>query len=566
MQKIKGFLERFMETPWQRVCFYLLLAFMAAWFHNLENQDELWNYAFASNIANGLLPYRDFNLLQTPLSCLVNGIAIFIFGHHLLVIRMTGAVLFTGIAAMADRITRQLGAKGIYQMFVPVVFLCMFFWNVFLEYSCLIMFFELCLISFDLDWSNGKEKSVLSQICAGVLMGCAMMCKQTFGTFLAVASWVSVVCVCRMRRVHVKGEVQGLTEETCLCSDADKAAFLSKEAAVHARRCTAGETIRALFYRMLGASVPCFAFLFYLLGTGTFDDFWDMAFNGISTFTSSYGYWTFMKENPAYFFLGALLPLLGILSVIVMVRHKGTHRARFSLIIMIYSVSGCINMVPMANSYHVMTCSIPILLLLFTVLPEKLLNPKSLISMEQSADDSADRTAPKRWRWFQAGLRAVAGIAVIGVSVFIIFVNPVDDAIHYDLTMDVRGLECTFMNDEQHEEIIMVDAYVREQNEKGIMVYMLDNFAPLYFLPSNQYHKYFDMFLVGNLGTKTPMECLLEAEETAIFLIPAASRGQFQYPRVEITAFLEHLEKIGEIGAFTIYGSSSEMQAASRMH
>lgn len=518
MQKLRKCAEEFLNTPWQRVCFYLLLAFMAGWFHNLENQDELWNYAFASNIANGLLPYRDFNLLQTPLSCLINGIAIFIFGHHLLVIRMMGVVLFTGIAAMADRISRQLGARGIYQMFVPIVFLCMFFWNVFLEYSCLIMFFELCLISFDLDWVSGKEKRVLSQICAGVLMGCAMMCKQTFGTFLAFASWVSVVCVCRIEHAHVKRKVQG-----------------------------------ALFYRMLGTSIPCFVFLFYLLGTGTFGDFWDMAFKGISTFTSSYSYWAFMKENPAYFFLGALLPLLGILSVIVMVRHKGTHRARFALIIMIYSVSGCINMVPMANSYHVMTCSVPILLLLFTVLPEKLLNPKSLISMEQSADDSSDRTAPGGWRWLQTGLRAVAGIAVIGVSVFIIFVNPVDDAIHYDLTMDVQGLECTFMNDEQREEIIMVDAYVREQNEKGIVVYMLDNFAPLYFLPSNQYHKYFDMFLVGNLGTKTPAECLSEADETAIFLIPDSSRGQFQYPWAEITAFLEGLRKTGEIGEFMIY-------------
>lgn len=553
MEKTKKFLERFLNTPWQRVCFYLLLAFMAGWFHNLENQDELWNYAFASNMANGLLPYRDFNLLQTPFSCLVNGIAIFIFGHHLLVIRVMGAVLFTGIAAMADRVSRQLGAKGIYQMFVPIVFLCMFFWNVFLEYSCLILFFELCLISFDLDWITGKEKSVLQQICAGVLMGCAMMCKQTFGTFLAFASWISVLCVCRMSAVAVKKEVQGGLENTCQDRDSANTSALPEEAVVHTRKLTAGETILPLFYRMLGTSIPCFAFLFYLLGTGTFGAFWDMAFKGIKTFTSSYSYWAFMKENPAYFFLGALLPLLGILSVVIMVRYRGTHRARFTLIVMIYSVFGCINMLPMANSYHVMTCSIPILLLLFTVLPEKLLKSERQTSTKQMSADREDIASSKRWRWLQTGLRAVASIAVIGVSVFLLFVNPIDDAIHYDLTTDVRGLECTFMNDEQHEEIVMVDAFVREQNEKGITVYMLDNFAPLYFLPSNQYHKYFDMFLVGNLGTKTPAECLEEADKTAIFLIPDGSRGQFQYPRAEIEAFLKGMKKTGEIGEFMIY-------------
>lgn len=553
MKKLRKHIEQFLNTPWQRICFYLLLAFMAGWFRNLENQDELWNYAFASNIANGLLPYRDFNILQTPFSCLVNSIAILIFGHHLLVIRMMGVLLFTGIAAMADKVSRQLGAKGIYQMFVPAVFLCMFFWNVFLEYSCLILFFELCLISFDLDWIRGKKKSVLQQICAGVLMGCAMMCKQTFGTFLAVASWVSVVCVCRMRRVSAKREEQGLTEEVCPYNGSAGTLLLSEEAAVHTRKLTAGETVLALFYRMLGTSIPCFAFLFYLLGTGTFEEFWDMAFNGIRTFTSSYSYWAFMKENPAYFFLGALLPLLGILTIIIMVRYRGTHRARFSLIVMIYSAFGCVNMIPMANSYHVMTCSIPILLLLFTVLPQKLLNFKKQTSVGQVTDDHADAALPKRWRFFQVSLRIVAGIAVVGVSVFILLINPIDDAIHYDLVTDVRGLECTFMNEKQHEEITAVDAYVREQNEKGITVYMLDNFAPLYFLPSNQYHKYFDMFLVGNLGTKTPEECLLEADETAVFLIPDSSRGQFQYPWAEITAFLEGLKRTGEIGEFAIY-------------
>jgi hypothetical protein len=34
---------------------------------NLANLDEIWNFNFARNIANGLIPYKDFNMLQTPL-------------------------------------------------------------------------------------------------------------------------------------------------------------------------------------------------------------------------------------------------------------------------------------------------------------------------------------------------------------------------------------------------------------------------------------------------------------------------------------------------------------------
>ena len=34
---------------------------------NLANLDEIWNFNFARNIANGLISYNDFNMLQTPL-------------------------------------------------------------------------------------------------------------------------------------------------------------------------------------------------------------------------------------------------------------------------------------------------------------------------------------------------------------------------------------------------------------------------------------------------------------------------------------------------------------------
>lgn len=33
----------------------------------LANLDEIWNFNFARNIANGLIPCNDFNMLQTPL-------------------------------------------------------------------------------------------------------------------------------------------------------------------------------------------------------------------------------------------------------------------------------------------------------------------------------------------------------------------------------------------------------------------------------------------------------------------------------------------------------------------
>ena len=33
----------------------------------LNNLDEIWNYNFAKNMADGLIPYLDFNIVTTPL-------------------------------------------------------------------------------------------------------------------------------------------------------------------------------------------------------------------------------------------------------------------------------------------------------------------------------------------------------------------------------------------------------------------------------------------------------------------------------------------------------------------
>ena len=45
----------------------------------LSNLDEIWNYNFAQNISNGLVPYRDFNMLQTPLLPFIVAFFLFLF-------------------------------------------------------------------------------------------------------------------------------------------------------------------------------------------------------------------------------------------------------------------------------------------------------------------------------------------------------------------------------------------------------------------------------------------------------------------------------------------------------
>ena len=59
--------------------------------------DEIWNYGFAYNIATGLIPYKDFNMIITPLFPILGAIFLSIFGKNLIVYHIFNALICTTI-------------------------------------------------------------------------------------------------------------------------------------------------------------------------------------------------------------------------------------------------------------------------------------------------------------------------------------------------------------------------------------------------------------------------------------------------------------------------------------
>ena len=75
---------------------------------NLSDLDEIWNYNFARNIADGLIPYRDFNMLQTPLLPFMAGLILKLFGNELIVMRLLAILLISSIFFMIYKILKVL--------------------------------------------------------------------------------------------------------------------------------------------------------------------------------------------------------------------------------------------------------------------------------------------------------------------------------------------------------------------------------------------------------------------------------------------------------------------------
>ena len=447
----------------------------------------------------GLVPYRDFNLLQTPLFAMFHGLILTIFGRELLITRMLGALLFSGICFLLYKFSRKMGTDWLLACAVPVLFLVSFDYNVFYEYSCTILFMQLICMYIDcrVFWEETNVSfwfSARTQILCGMAAGVAIMCKQTFGGFVALASWIAVLFVCRYYRVEGK------------------------------------RTIRLLFFRLFGSSLPCFFVLFYLLGTGSFDDLMDMCVRGISTFSSSLTMWEYMTEKREYLLTGIGFLLAVAVGVIYTIVHRREKKGRMGLLVLMYSVLGCINLYPLCNSYHILTCLFPFLVLVMPLI--------AWISR-------------KKW------LRLPGCVAVLAGAVYLLSATVCETLEESVLLTDIDHFHGIFIDKEETADYRIVVEEILDRKANDFEVYILDNEAVRYLIPADIYHKYLDMFLVGNLGMKTPKECLedsLVSEKQVMYLIPSDFQGQYQYPQTAVKEFIEEkLNYAQTVGHFDCY-------------
>lgn len=89
----------------------------------LGSGDELWNYNFGKNIAEGLLPYKDFNIIQTPLSAYVAGFFMLCFGRGLITHRILGYLLAISIYCTGYHLCKKISKSAFISLFLFYFFL-----------------------------------------------------------------------------------------------------------------------------------------------------------------------------------------------------------------------------------------------------------------------------------------------------------------------------------------------------------------------------------------------------------------------------------------------------------
>ena len=152
------------------ILFFIFCYIMIFIFNFLRpiDMDLMWNYGFSKNISDGLIMYKDFNMVITPLYPAITGLLMKVLSDNLIVFYLINALyaLFTLI------IVYKLDKRIIFPFFIYFIF------DTAPSYNTLSVFYIFLLIYL--------EKHNKSDYLIGLIISLAFLTKSSIGIFLAL--------------------------------------------------------------------------------------------------------------------------------------------------------------------------------------------------------------------------------------------------------------------------------------------------------------------------------------------------------------------------------------------
>ena len=460
---------------------------------NLENLDEIWNFNFARNISNGLLPYKDFNMLQTPLLSFILGGILKLFGQELFVMRIASLVLGAGILFIAFKILRELKINTKWSIFSSALLFLFIKDSFYIDYNYAILFVTLLLIYIELKYKN---YSVKYNVLIGLLAGITILLKQSTGIIISA-----------------------ITVLYLLLEKRDK------------------ETLKAILYRVTGVLIPCIIFVIYLFLTNSMSSFIDYCILGIGTFQNKISYLKLIQGKDLTAFLALLVTVTLIILLVINLLHVKQGKLKENIqdiILFVFSLGQFIMIYPISDDIHFKIAAFPtIMAILYYVCKniQELKNIKLSIFIEHFMN--------------------IITISFVGLLIL----KSINDIYLYSQTDKsiLKHFSNIPISSTLQDRIIEVDNFI--QNEKK-NVYILDSEAAVYMIPLDRYNKDFDMFLKGNLGQASEegqIEKIKNMKDTLILIKNNKIPLNWQTPKEVITYVKENLRKVGTVSFFDIY-------------
>ena len=465
----------------------------------LDDLDELWNYNFARNISMGLIPYKDFNMIVTPLFSFIGGIILKLTVDKLIVMRISAAIITTTILFVSYKIFSLLNIKKqVSIIFLAIMFLL--FQNLIsFDYNWTILLITLIILYSELKlYTNNKNIFEINHkydLIIGILSGTAFLCKQTAGLLVA---FIFVT---------------------------NKILFIHKSKENFKMFC------KIFIYRTIGVLIPIIVCFIYLVINQAFGDFISYAVKGTREF-SNYYFYTNLIGFDAVGFLAILLPITIIIEIILVLLKKNKIE---NYLMLVYSLAMLLIIFPISDAMHFIIGATPAILLflyrIYSLLFGVLENEKKIIKV----------------------VCLYFSTAIVIFAVFYIINNCYKYIKYKDYFSNVNQYQYTIIPSETKKMLNEIDTYILH-SQKDIKV--LEASAVLYMIPIGRYNKDYDMFNKGNFGENGEnrlIEDIKNSNNRQYLILKDNYILNWQTPTKVVDYVKENKNKVGEVSIYDIY-------------
>lgn len=154
--------------------------------NQINNYDELWNFCYANNIAKGLLPYKEFNMITTPLYPFLNSIILKLFDQKLYIFRITYITLFIFFIYIISKILKQLNIKKTIINIYLIIITFLLINTTYSDYNFFNMILTALIIYLELKNTNNNKKRY--NIIIGIICSLVILTKQTTGLIISTTA------------------------------------------------------------------------------------------------------------------------------------------------------------------------------------------------------------------------------------------------------------------------------------------------------------------------------------------------------------------------------------------
>lgn len=477
------------------IIYFIVFLAIAQIYPSTISCDYLWNFQSTYKMYNGYEIYKDINVIVTPFFFYIGLIFFKVFGANFLVFNIYGAVINALIITLIYITIKNLKCSKRISLLVALGLYTILQMSMACNganYNFLALL--LVLIGINLEIKENDRKSKWTNYLQGLITFLVLFTKQNIGVYYLIAT-----------TIYKFLKNKSLKEKLIDCIKQYSIIFI---------------------FGMM--------FLAYLKISNTWDGFFYYVISGIQDFTLNFAVSNIGNSDMFFLIIPFAITFLGIIGI-----KKGVFdeiEKNNVKLLMCISIASLGYIIPIANNAHILkTATIGVIAIVYVI--------KLILKKEIKINK----------RIFKILLILMIGIIILEVGRVILVCSKVKMIYIKDIK---NPFFYTAMEDVTYNQIETITSYIKEKEDKGINVIVIDASSPLYMIPLNKSNGKFDCFNNGNLGRdggQGAIEEIKQMKNTEILIVTNDEDVFWQEPEEVRTYIKENLEYAGEIEQFSIY-------------